>query len=279
MDSFSNAMEIFRLLEKSNCGKCGEKTCLAFAARVFRGDRVLGDCPQLPETVAKNHPHAPVKRVSQLEKDQEAMIAGLKQDLLPKDFSALAQKVGGEYKNGRLSIQVLGKPVSVDEVGGFFSDIHLNPWVVLSVLRYLLNCRGLPLSGRWVPFRELLGARERAALFAQGAVKPLQRIADAYPDLFRDLAMIFKGKPVPSDLKPDLALVLPLLPKLPLMLCYWQPDEGMESELRLLFDETAVENSGIETIFGLGQGIARMFEKIFINQGWRDLAQARRAAG
>ena len=30
-----NAMEIFKLLDQSNCRECGQKTCLAFAGAVF----------------------------------------------------------------------------------------------------------------------------------------------------------------------------------------------------------------------------------------------------
>ena len=42
-----NAMEIFKLLDKSNCRECGEKTCLAFAGAVFMGQKKLEACPKL----------------------------------------------------------------------------------------------------------------------------------------------------------------------------------------------------------------------------------------
>jgi CO dehydrogenase/acetyl-CoA synthase gamma subunit (corrinoid Fe-S protein) len=47
MPSPKNAMEIFQLLDKSNCRECGEKTCLAFAGAVFTGARRLDQCPKL----------------------------------------------------------------------------------------------------------------------------------------------------------------------------------------------------------------------------------------
>ena len=40
-------MEIFTLLDKSNCRKCNEKTCLAFAAAVFQGRKDITECPKL----------------------------------------------------------------------------------------------------------------------------------------------------------------------------------------------------------------------------------------
>ena len=42
-----NVMEIFQLLDKSNCRECGEKTCLAFAGAVFMDRKKLDKCPRL----------------------------------------------------------------------------------------------------------------------------------------------------------------------------------------------------------------------------------------
>ena len=42
-------MTIHSLLPKTNCGKCGEKSCLAFAARLNKLEVTLGACPPLGE--------------------------------------------------------------------------------------------------------------------------------------------------------------------------------------------------------------------------------------
>ncbi len=47
MSRFNNVMEIFKLLDKSNCRECFEPTCLAFAGAVFKGQKHLGECPRL----------------------------------------------------------------------------------------------------------------------------------------------------------------------------------------------------------------------------------------
>ncbi len=43
---FANAMEVFKLLDKSNCRDCNEATCLAFASK-SSGQRDLSDCTHL----------------------------------------------------------------------------------------------------------------------------------------------------------------------------------------------------------------------------------------
>lgn len=40
-------LEILRLLPKTNCGECGEPTCMVFATRMAEGVKGPGDCPPL----------------------------------------------------------------------------------------------------------------------------------------------------------------------------------------------------------------------------------------
>ena len=43
------AIEIFKLLPRSNCKKCGRPTCMAFATALAKGDADIDDCPELHE--------------------------------------------------------------------------------------------------------------------------------------------------------------------------------------------------------------------------------------
>lgn len=60
----------------------------------------------------------------------------------------------------------------------------------------------------------------------------------------------------------DISLVLYPLPKLPVLFCYWKPEDGLESDFHLFFDDTAEENLNIESIYSLMTGMLVMFEKI-----------------
>jgi len=40
-------LEIFKRLPGTNCRDCGEPTCMAFAARLSRGEAALGECPHI----------------------------------------------------------------------------------------------------------------------------------------------------------------------------------------------------------------------------------------
>ena len=42
-------LDLYAYLPKTNCGKCGEKTCMAFAMKVLNEGKKLSDCPVLAE--------------------------------------------------------------------------------------------------------------------------------------------------------------------------------------------------------------------------------------
>ena len=132
------------------------------------------------------------------------------------------------------------------------------------MLNYILEGAGKQVSGKWVPFRELDREKIWYRLFEQRCEKPLKKMADTYTDLFNDMLKIFSGKQVENHYESDISLVLLPLPKVPILICYWEPKDGLGSELNLFFDFTAEENLGIESIYALGAGLAMMFEKMVL---------------
>jgi hypothetical protein len=59
------------------------------------------------------------------------------------------------------------------------------------------------------------------------------------------------------------------LPRLPMLVRYWKPEDGLESNLTILFDEGAPRNLNIEMIYTLATGMFMMFEKIAVRHGWQ----------
>lgn len=262
MTELNTTMDIFKLLDHSNCRDCGEKTCLAFAAAVFKGKRRLSECTHLdPEIIRKYSGKS--KKAQSIEEDMADAVDRLKSRLAALDLPEAATRIGGHYADGRLTIRVLGKEFSLDAAGHFYSEIHVNAWLVIPVLQYVLEGGGTPLTGKWVPFRELRDGMIRNPLFQRRCEAPLKRVADHYPDFFADLLDIFDGKQVDNLFDSDVSIVLFPLPRVPMLICYWKPDaEGMESSFHLFFDESAADNLAIEPLYTLVAGFAHMFEKI-----------------
>ena len=115
---------------------------------------------------------------------------------------------------------MLGKNFSVDTEGNLYADIHINPWVVVPFLSYILYGKGLPVAGNWLSFRELKDGQERYPLFQKRCEEPMKRVADIYTNLFDDLVHIFSAKQVEEQFESDISVVLHPLPKVPIMICY-----------------------------------------------------------
>jgi len=262
-----NAMEIFQLLDKSNCRECGEKTCLAFAGAVFTGNKQLDQCPKLDrEIIARfggaigNHPAVEQERDETMQKLQDR-IANI-------DLAAAADRIGADFSGDRLTLKVLGKNLSVDTRGKLYADIHINAWVAVPFFAYVLYGKGLPASGNWVSFRELKDGKERYPLFQKRCEEPMKKVADTYTDLFDDLVHIFSGKQVEEQFESDISVVLHPLPRIPMMVCYWKPEDVLESSLNLFFDTVADDNLDIGSVYSLGAGMAHMFEKLALRHGF-----------
>lgn len=261
MSQYNNAMEIFKILPKTNCKKCNDSTCLAFASNVFLGKKPLELCPFIPPEFIDDKKTSKNKE-SLVEQQQKENFLKLKEAIQSCNLKEAADRCGGIFENGRLTLRIFGKPFTIDSQCNLISDIHINPWIIGPVLNYVLNCKGVPLTGEWVPFRELDGGREKNGLFVQRSEKSFKQIADRYTGMFKDLIHIFNGKKTEQLFESDIALVLYPLPKLPVLICYWQPEEGMESDLHLFFDSSADENANIDIVYSLFAGIVVMFEKL-----------------
>lgn len=280
MSQHKSPMDILRLLDKSNCRKCNEPTCVAFAAQVFKGNKKLSDCPELDPSVIEqygdtNERAEEAEKPRTSEEEIEAHVRQLKQKVREMDLAAVAEKLGGKYKNGRLTVKVLGKDFSVADDGTLSAEIHTNPWVSVPVLTYITEGAGRDITGNWLTFRELKDGAPGSGLFRQRCEKPLKQIADNDYGLFVDLMDVFNGRPV-EHLDAEIARVFYVLPKVPLMICYWPAEEGFESNLNIYFDEAANDNLNIASINALGSGLARMFEKLALKHGTQQPLTANR---
>jgi hypothetical protein len=266
MSQLSSPIEILKILNKSNCKECNEPTCLAFAAAVFKGNKQLAECPHLESNVIERFGGKTEKRKS-IAQDMEESVEQLKRSVAAVDLSSAAERLGAGFSDEKLTIKICGKNFSVDSKGNLSSEIHIHPWVTIPILSYILNCKGAPVSGEWVPLRELEGGKTWYRLFGQRCEKPLKKLADTYTDLFNDMLHIFNGRQVENHYQSDISLVLHPLPLVPILICYWKPEDGLESSLNIFFDSTAEDNLNIESIYALATGLVRMFEKIALTHG------------
>jgi len=264
MNKFNSPLDIYKILPKTNCRKCDLSTCMAFAMAVFKEQKRLADCPHLDEKVIAQFGGTASKRPG-MEKFQEKALEELRNKIRGADLSSRAELLGGRSNGKGLIIKCLGKDFEIDREGNIISECHTHAWFAIPFLNYILFAKGKDVRGEWVPFRELKSGATWNPLFEQRCEKPIKEIADRHPELFEYLVGMFSGASSPAGkINSDISVVLFPFPKVPVLVCYWRPEDDLESQLHIFFDGTADENLGIEALFSLGAGLAGMLEKIML---------------
>lgn len=261
MSFLRTPLDLYRHLPKTNCGRCGAATCLAFAAAVIAGEKDLPDCPLL-DHAARERLAGRIERQVNLERIREAQLKELRDKIATVDILSRVDILGGAGNGRTLTIKCLGRDFEIDRSGAVVSQCHTHSWFSLPLLDYILHCGGVAATGRWVPFRELEHGGTWNPLFERRCELPLKRIADASSGLFGDLVSMFSGQASHPAEDADLAVVLHPFPRVPVLFCYWRAEEGMESKFHLFFDALAEKNLPIASIFTLGTGLASMLERI-----------------
>jgi hypothetical protein len=199
MKRFKNAMEIFKLLPGTNCRKCMLLTCMAFAVAVFKGDRRLRDCPCLDAGISDQY-QGQFPNWLMMEQEYQEALEPLKQDVAKVDFPSSTGRLGASLSGNKLVIRSLGRDFQVSPDGSVVSACHVQAWVTVPLLNYVVSCSGTTPSGKWLPFRELKDGVSWGQLFADQFEIPLKHIADANAELFETMVQIFKGIPNPLPL-------------------------------------------------------------------------------
>ncbi len=261
MAKLSTPFEIYKLLPQTNCRQCHLPSCLAFATAVLKGAKKLAQCPFLAPEVAAQFAGRVEARTS-MDRNMEDVFILLQKDVVAMDLSARAEAVGGRMVGAKLALTCLGKDFFVHPDGTVTSQCHINPWVTVPLLSYVLEGAGENPVGQWVSMRELVDGPTWNALFAHRCEMVLRNLADANSRLFADLIGIFSGRNSAPVFAADIAIILAPLPKVPILICYWRAEDDLESRLSIYFDRSADRNLAVEYLHTLGVGMVSMFAKI-----------------
>ena len=254
-------LEVYAALPKTNCGRCAARTCLAFAAALVRGELRPADCPFSMKPPPRGSP--PISTAgSPRTTSRRLELRRLRAGVAAIDFAASAERLGATVVGERLGVKSLGRDFLIGRDGSIVSDCHTHAGLAIPLLRYVLFSRGGRPTGTWLPFRELEQAAGRGLHFEQMCERPLKRLVDTHTELLKDLIDIFSGERSVNLFGSDVSLVLFPLPRIPVLICYWEPEDGMESSLHIFFDATATDHLSVEWIHSLCAGLVAMFEKI-----------------
>lgn len=253
-------MEVLKHLPRTNCGDCGQPTCLAFATRVIKEGEDLGHCPHLAagdefSRLIQSQQQAGVGR----RRESVAIsLEVLQEKVSPLDFAALAAGLGADFGEdaGRpyLTLPYFGFCLQVfkDELRyppGALAD----PWDAILLYNYIASGGGRVPTGDWIAYNSLPNSVSKAKTLARlerGLAGHFSGQANGLQERAAGLgaAMVAVGG---EDA--DVQAVFIPLPRVPILLLFWDadPEEGFEAQCRFLFDAGVADYLDLESILFL----------------------------
>lgn len=264
-----SVVDLYRdILPKTNCRDCGYATCLAFASMVVSEQLPLGNCPHLDKDV--------VQRCAAELQAQYAEGKWTRRDLLQdalkwaKERAAsmalddLAERLGGEVciRNGEsvLRLPYFNGTVYVNRTGIETADGEpLNRWEQVFVYNHLAQGgRAVP-TERWKSFQEFPNTVSKVKSMHSRVEIPL---AEAFGGRAADLKAAAErlGGTDVTRLHDSVGAAYRFQPfsKVPVILLFWDTEEGFDAKVKLLFDETVTAHLDIESILFLSERIAHV---------------------
>lgn len=251
-----NVLEIYKRLPKTNCGQCTQKKCMPFAVALAKGEVSAGDCACINGPLREE-----LDGLGGSGDWRESLIAELKKEVSTIDLTKVAEGLGAVVHDKAVSIRCLGRDFLVGPDGEVTAQGPLTPWMRILLLHYIRTQGDARLAGKWVAYAELRSGMVKASSFLRECEEPLRIFLDRMPQQTEQLlgrlgAVREHGSPAPGAWK------FFALPKVPVMILYWPPDEEFPSKLKILFDATADRFLDVESLMFLLEGLVRHLEAV-----------------
>jgi hypothetical protein len=254
-------IDIYKDLPRTNCGDCGKGSCFAFASAVYLEAFPLNECPhlageRLPAMEARLEEGLAAgegRRPASSEQALRALLAGL----ADMDLAVQAGRCGGAYvdepeEGVRLPFLDGRYLVTRRDVVALAGEAP-TVWVKVFLLIYLTRAGGRPETGSWVAYRDLPNTLSKASSFEACA----QEIADAFADDGESLDRAVRSLGgVPSGVvAADGVYRLPALPRVGVLLLFWDREEEFSARVSLLLDRNVLDYLDQEALVFLAEAL------------------------
>ncbi len=262
-----SVLDLYRkILPRTNCGDCGFSTCMAFAGMVVSEGLRLEKCPYIEPTrlrEAQSELERQRKEGKWTRKDlAEEALQWARQRATSMAVEDLCRRISDEQ--GERSFEL---PYFLDTVLAEKGDLRLRSgrpltrWEKVFLYNHMAQGGSREPTGTWKGFVELPNTVSKVKTMERGVERPLsERFRGRKAELI-EAAVSIGGKTIDiPGADADAALVFRALPRIPVVLLFWDEDSGGEygAQAKLLFDETILEHLDIESILFLSERIKQM---------------------
>lgn len=244
-------LAIVRRTPMSNCGRCGQPTCLAFGAAVVATGLDLALCPFLDRA---GLPATPVAAARDQESRELEFIAALREKSAGLDLVRLAPRLGAELVPGEpaaLRFRYLGQEALVLKSGllldGREPEDHRDQ---ILLYNYLASRADSPPSGDWVGLESLPNSISKVKTLATYCEERLAALfSGADPARLAAAWQAVDGVAVARS-GASRAAEVAVLPMIPQLVIFWEaaPEEGFAAQVKVLFDRQVLAFLDLESL-------------------------------
>lgn len=254
------AVDIYKLLPKTNCGKCGTPTCFGFAAKAAAGLIPASSCVNLSGQALQAFQEEESARKPSVGTVYEQALQSLRPKVAALDFSVLAAQSGATLVDDHtLEIRFLNHLYRVTREG-ITDQNGKEPLPFLSILIY--NHLAMPdpprPAGEWVTFSSIPASHAKDKAWA---VHVEQEIAGRFSGNvvgLKEACERLGGTPADMPGSHDAAFEFRFFPRYPVLLLFYDavPEEDFPAQCKLLLDGNVHRFLDIESIVVLGEEFA-----------------------
>ncbi|MGD9876248.1 DUF3786 domain-containing protein, partial [Desulfococcus sp.] len=264
-----SVVDLYRdVLPKTNCRDCGFATCLAFAGMVVSEKLPLDGCPHIdPETAARcqkilDAQHAAGKWTRR-DMAEDALVWA-REKAASMAIEDLPHRIGGRLvgkeSNVELELPYFSGLIRIGRNGVRKADDEpLNRWEQVFIYNHMAQGGKVNPTGRWKAFQEIPNTVSKIKSMRAHVEIPLAERFSGKPEALAEAARRIGGlDKIREHPSADAAWRFTPLPKVPVMLLFWNQDDEFEAKIKLLFDETVCEHLDIESILFLSERLVQL---------------------
>lgn len=254
-----NPLDFIRYTARTNCGECGQPTCLAFSVAVIKGGVDPSRCSYLDpaglECGTMQSSEGGMERVGRGQEQRDmALVAHLKAKIKGVDFSSIARRIGAEWSAEQpalLKFRYLGRLVELAKDGlRMEGNALVDPRDQILLYNYVSFGGSDPPAGDWIGMESLPNSISKVRTLSAYCEQPLARRFAGRADRLARVCEMAGGKPANQDSNATVAFIIPVLPHLPHYLLFWdeEPEDGFSSRVKVLFDHHVLDYLDIESL-------------------------------
>jgi hypothetical protein len=254
------AVEIYKLLPKTNCGTCGTPNCFGFAVKLASGQAKVDECGSMSPAARKELQEAAAAGGAAVRTVFEQTLAALQPKMRELDFAKTARLFGLRLQGpDELEVSFLNGTYRVGRDGLVdISGKQPPAWISILIYNHLSMPDPPPPSGTWITFSSVPASHAKDKAWAGHVEEVIAKHFAGNVEELRKACREAGGTEATMQGNHDAAFEFGLFPHYPALLLFYDavPDEDFPAQCKLLLDRTAPQYLDIESIVVLGEEFA-----------------------